>query len=182
MTYVLLKNNVRRNSTPGGTTGEITEKKELRGSTGAIWRTLLLSKICVIRLSFLRWFRISKHFVCKWKSNAKKRRSFHQNLVFLVFDHFRLFWIFRPEKSFQKNEEHIFVISSNFSIEWCIKQIENKFHGKSAYCAPYEKPMLSFWKPYLRKSSLPPRRRTYFSIDLLLLYQMWYLTMFRVLC
>ncbi len=65
-------------------------------------RTFFLSKTYVIRLSFSCWFRIWKHFVRKWKSNAKKRRPILQNLVFLIFGHFRLFWIFRPEKRFQK--------------------------------------------------------------------------------
>ena len=32
----------------------------------------------------------------------KNDGHFSKTLFFLVFDHFRLFWIFRPEKSFQK--------------------------------------------------------------------------------
>jgi hypothetical protein len=41
--------------------------------------------------------------------------------------------------------------------------------------------MLVFWRPVLGEISLPPGRRTYGSIDLLLLYQMRYFTKFRVL-
>jgi hypothetical protein len=86
----------------------------------------------------------------------EKTTAISRKPCFFGFRPLSLFRIFRLDKVFKKNEEHIFVISSNSSIEWCLQKIENKFHGKSAYCAPYEKPMLSFWKPYLRKSSLPP--------------------------
>ncbi len=57
----------------------------------------------------------------------KNDGHFSKILFFWFLTTFVYFEFFDPKKVFKKNKEHLFVISSNSSIEWCIKKSKISF-------------------------------------------------------
>ena len=178
MTYVSLKNNVRENFARGDHGWNYSKRRaegEYRWNFDEhyFWvKHMLFDSVFYADFEYQNIFFINVNPAWKNDGHFSKTLFLTTSIYFGFCD---------PKRAFKKNEKHIFVISSNSSINWYANKIENKFHGKSAFDTPCQKPTLVSVQVLSQGNLAPPRRRTYVSIDLLLVSLMWYVTIFRVL-